>query len=417
MKQTTTREPGFLQGITLLSCITLAVMAVLVIAPNIPLMIGHFKDTPNAEYLVPMMVTIPALCVSIFSPFAGWVGDRFGRRRILIPCMFVYSIAGLAPAILDNLYAVIATRVVVGIMEAFVMTLSTTMIGDMFTGKKRDNWLAGQTAMASSSAVIFLLLGGLAGRMGWHGPFLIYAFPLVIMFMVILFTWEADKEHKHHSDVPHVFEPEPTAYNNFPSEEAKKKFPWKFMIWVCSITLVTSLLFYVIQIQLSMGLDALGIKDTGKIGTLTAGASLAVPLGTFVFWQASKRFNVATLLAIEFFIMGAAYYYMSLQTDYRLFVAGAAFSQIGAGMMLPTLLTWAMSRLDFEVRGRGTGMWQSTWQFGQFICGVYMPFLIAKTGGVLPAFKVQGYMGLGAFALALIAVVYIASNSKKSAQA
>jgi MFS family permease len=108
--------------------------------------------------------------------------------------MTVYAGIGIAPAFLDNLYAIMATRVGVGICESIVMTVSTTMICDYFSGKSREHWLAGQTATASLSALAIIPLGGvLAANYGWHDPFFIYIYSLLVVGVAI-FIWEPPKE-------------------------------------------------------------------------------------------------------------------------------------------------------------------------------------------------------------------------------
>jgi MFS family permease len=42
-------------------------------------------------------------------------------------------------------------------------------------------------------------------------------------------------------------------------------------------------------------------------------------------------------------------------------------NQLGCGILLPTLVVWAMARLSFEVRGRGTGLFMGGWWIGQFL--------------------------------------------------
>ena len=82
------RTAGTLQGLILLLPITLlAVMGIAVLVPVVPQLMAHFKDVPNYCYLIQGgVLTMPALCVTLFSswPLAGWLADRFGRRRILI---------------------------------------------------------------------------------------------------------------------------------------------------------------------------------------------------------------------------------------------------------------------------------------------------------------------------------------------
>jgi len=183
------RVPGVLQGIILLLPITLAVMGIAVLVPIVPQLMTHFANVPNYQYLVQGgVLTMPALCTALCSPFAGWLSDRVGRRRLLIAAMIAYAFVGIAPIVLDDLWAIIASRVGVGICEAVVMTVSTTLISDYFKGHAREKWLASQTAVASLSALVLVAIGGLLGaHYGWRGPFGVYLFSLLLAAGVWLY--------------------------------------------------------------------------------------------------------------------------------------------------------------------------------------------------------------------------------------
>ncbi|MFX5907278.1 MFS transporter, partial [Acinetobacter baumannii] len=83
----------------------------------------------------------------------------------------LYGVVGMAPLVLSDLWAILASRVAVGVAEALIYVLSTTMITEHFSGPARDRWLAGQTAFASISALIFFNVGGVLGGFGWRTPF------------------------------------------------------------------------------------------------------------------------------------------------------------------------------------------------------------------------------------------------------
>ncbi|WP_146218088.1 MFS transporter [Caulobacter sp. D5] len=390
------RRAGPVQGLSLLLPVTLSVMGALLVAPIIPQLMQAFAHVPGIEFLAPMVVTMPSLCIALFSPLAGMLGDSVGRRRLLIWSMAIYAAFGVAPFFLRDLWAILATRVVVGVMEAVVMTLSTTLIADLFRGETRDRWLAAQAGTASVSAVLFLMIGGAAGRFGWHGPFLVYLFPLVLMVGVIAFTWEPSRDE---------------AAGEGEGEEAQRPslswagFPWKFMLGVCAVTLFAATMFYTVQIQLSTALFALGVKDPARIGLLTAIASLAVPLGTLSFWILSPRLPLRGLMLLEFALLGVGFILMSHAPNETTFVAASALNQIGGGMILPTMLTWATRGLPFAVRARGMGVWQSTFALGQFVCGLLVPLIGKSVGGILPTFQVIGAASLVAAVLTLVAML------------
>jgi MFS family permease len=376
-------KAGFAQGLALLLPATSAVMGILLLVPVAPQMMQAFADVPGVEFLVPVLLTLPGLCIALFSPVAGLLGDRLGRKRLLIGAMLVYGLAGMAPMALSDIHHILASRVLVGICEALIMTLSTTLIGDLFTGQARERWLSSQTAVASVSALLFLALGGLLGRQGWQAPFAIYglAWPMALAVFLL------------------VREP-PRMQRQVPGWSA---LPGRHVLMTSVTTILAAILFYTIQINVSTVLPGFGVTDPARIGLFSALASIGTPLGSLIFWTVAKR-DVRLLLGFEFALVAAAFLAMANAPDASWFIASAFLGQVAAGLLLPTLLTWSMSALAFEVRGRGMGIWQSSFAIGQFLSALVVPALAAATGGTINAFPViaAGALLVGILSLLLL---------------
>ena len=60
----------------------MTVMAGATIAPALPGMKLVFQDVANADFLVKLVLTMPALLIAIGAPFAGILLDRRGRRPV-----------------------------------------------------------------------------------------------------------------------------------------------------------------------------------------------------------------------------------------------------------------------------------------------------------------------------------------------
>ena len=371
-------------GISLLIPITLSTMAIVLLAPILPGLLGEFAGVPGHDYWVPMILTVPALCVAVLSPLAGVLGDWLGRRRLLIWALVGYAVVGVAPVFLTGLVPIIISRVGVGLAEALIMVLTTTMIGDYYQGAARDRWLAGQTAAASLSALVFFNVGGQLGRFGWRAPFWVYGGALIMLALVLAFTWE-----------PSEANPEDEA-DHAPHHGAWHGFPWARMAGIVAITVYGSVLFYTVQIQAGRGLAALGLADPGTIGFLTSIASIGVPLGTLVYARVGRT-RVARLLLIEFALLTVGFAMMSRAGQMSPFLIGCFINQFGAGMLLPSLLVWAMDGLDFDIRARAAGMWTGAFSIGQFLCPVVVTFSSDHAGGLRGAFGVlSAAAGLGA---------------------
>ncbi len=396
---TTERTPTFMTGVSLLFPITLSVMAALFVAPIAPKIAESYGATGQYSpeelgFYIGWIITVPALCVALFSIPAGALGDRIGRRRLLIWSMALYVVLGVMPYFLTDLVHILWSRVAVGIVEALLMTLSTTLIADIFKGEARNRWLSAQTGVASTFAIFAILIAGYVGARDWHNVFLLYLLPVVFLAMVLAFTWE----------------PEESEYLADKDKQGKwSDIPWGLMLTICAITLFGSIMFYTVQIKLPDALNALGVVlpdgsyDAARGGIMTAVASIFVPVGTLCFWFLSPRLSLKWMFAVEFTLLATGFLLMSVIKDPWLFTMAAGLDQIGAGMLLPTLLTWAMARLPFEVRGRGTGLWTATFSLGQFACNnAAIPFIMGFTGAILPTLGVLGWLCAGAALLALV---------------
>ncbi len=360
-------------GTALLLPITLTTMAVVLLAPVMPQLMQAFSGVSGHEYWVPMILTVPSLCVALLCPFAGMLADYFGRRSLLLAALAVYAVVGIAPVFLQTLPQILLSRVGVGVAEALIYVLSTTMIGDYYSGPARDHWLAGQTAFASVSALLFFNIGGVLGEAGWRTPFWVYLSAMGMFALVLAFTWEpaADEAAEEAERAPHA--------------SSWRGFPWAMTALIAGITVYGSIFFYTVQIQASSGLTALGLTSPARIGFLTSIASIGVPMGTLLYSRIG-RVKVGRLLLAEFAMLALGFALMGRSGSVEGFLVGCFINQLGAGMLLPTLLVWSMSVLSFEFRGRGTGFWQSAFAFGQFLSPIVVTIAGKAMGGIMGAF-------------------------------
>lgn len=384
---TTERQAGTLQGILLLLPITMAVMGLIVLVPILPAMMAHYRDVPGVDYLIPLMLTLPALCVAVLSPVAGVVVDFFGRRKTCIGALVIYSIVGILPIFLESLSAIIISRVVLGAMEALVVISSTTLIGDYFRGRDREKWLANQTAVASLSSIFLAMLGGALGSFGWRGAFAAYGVSIVFAIALLLWTWEPRK-----SDEP---------LEEFAAPGAR--FPWSTILPISLLAIFGGTMFFTMQIQVSSMLsEYYGISSTSALGLYSGLAGLSVAAGTLLYRRFTARFITPTQLLIAFGLLGVSYVLMNYSPTPQPFTTWLVVNQIGSGMLLPALVVSAMGRLPFEVRGRGTGMFMSGWWLGQPLSSQAVAFMRGHNGGNLPAtLQILGILCLVAAAIAL----------------
>ncbi|MES5817727.1 MFS transporter [Streptomyces sp. RG80] len=358
------RAPLLMAG----SC--LPVLGAVLIAPVLPKMQDHFDSVPGAKTLVPVVLTVPALALALLAPFAGVIVDRLGRRRLLVVATSLYALFGTAPLWLDSLGAIVASRVLVGITEAAIMTCCTTLIGDYYTGRVRDRYLALQTMCASASATAFFVIGGAAGSAGWRAPFWIYAVGLLLAPLMATTLSKPDQEK--------ITEPAAEA----------RPFPVRRLAGICALTVFGAMVFYTVPVETAYLLDDLGVTSTGTIGLATALASAATVAGSIAFTRLPGA--PADRLPVVFALCGTGFLVMGLANGPVLLIAGAVLNCLGTGVLLPSLLTVAMSRLDYADRGRGTGLWTAAFFFGEFVCPLILIGLETVVGSLATAVGILG---------------------------
>ncbi|MFI0539607.1 MFS transporter [Streptomyces sp. WSLK1-3] len=389
--------PGHrLRLLLLMAGACLPILGAVLIAPVLPQMRDHFADTQGADVLVPMALTVPALSLALLAPFAGVLVDRIGRTGLLVTATVVYAVLGTAPLWLDSLVAVVASRALVGVAEAAIMTCCTTLLGDYYSGRQRDRYLALQTMCAAISATAFFVLGGAAGAAGWRMPFWAYAVSLLLAPAMAAFLPRprTGQAGVHHTTAPQA--------------GGRRPFPWRPLAGTCALTVFGAVLFYTLQVEMAFLLDDMGVSNSGVIGLATAVTSAAIVAGSALFAKVGRI--PQTWLPTAFGLCALGFAVVWLAPGPVVLTLGAVITCLGGGIMLPSLLTLAMSKLDYADRGRGTGLWTGSFFLGQFLCPLVALALTSAVGTLTNA---MGVLALAA--AAATAPLGLAARSRPSA--
>ena len=358
-----------LHGWLLVATCWLASAGAVLIAPVLPFMQRAFADQPHADVLTLIVLVIPGLMIALFSPLMGALIDAVGRKRLYLISIAIYAVAGALPFWLHSLYSILATRVVVGITEAAITTISTTLTADYFKGKERENWLTVQLGSASIVAVVMFALGGVLGGFatGWRTPFLVYAGAALFLPLIAVFVWEPAETRQNHAEAT-----------------VRLPFPWRAISHVCVMALFTAVMYFVITIQISFLLTARGVTTPAIIGIGSAIANAGVPFGAYAFHRLSG-WAINRLLVVSFAIIAAGFFIVSSVADVNFLVAGAFVACFGGGIVMPLMLNWIMVRLPFAHRGRGAGSYMAAFFLGNFLSPLIVAGVAARTGGLFAA--------------------------------
>jgi DHA1 family bicyclomycin/chloramphenicol resistance-like MFS transporter len=88
---------------------------------------------PNERQLV---VGIFLICSGLGSLFPGALGDRFGRRPVVLTCLGVYMAISLASALVTDFTTLLVLRALLGFCTAGMMVMPMAIIRDQFSGDR-----------------------------------------------------------------------------------------------------------------------------------------------------------------------------------------------------------------------------------------------------------------------------------------
>ncbi|MDQ3710184.1 MAG: MFS transporter, partial [Actinomycetota bacterium] len=220
------------------------------------------------------------------------------------------------------------------------------------------------------------------GAQSWRTPFWLYAVSLPLAFLAARYIWQ----------------PAPQALTRTGKLPAV---PWRRLAAPIGATLLGGLVFYGLIVELSFKLDSVGVESLAIIGAASAVAALGTAVGAFLIGRLA-RLGPAVTVPLAFGLSGIGLVGLGLASTVPFVVAFAVLTGFGNGLLLPSLLTWALGSLGFEQRGRGTGVWTSALFIGQFVCPLIVLALAGALSGLSSALIVLGAVALaGALAVRL----------------
>ncbi|CAI8969341.1 MFS transporter [Pseudomonas sp. IT-347P] len=358
------RHAGLTQSLLLLLGSCLPVLGAVLLAPVLPRMQAHFAEVAGSTVLVPIVLTLPALMIALLAPFAGVIADRLGRKPLLLASMALYTLCGVLPLWLDSLPAIVASRAGIGLAEAGIMTCCTTLMGDYYSGARRERLFALQMVATSLSAAVFIALGGFLGQDDWRTPFALYAVGLIFLPLMAWKLWEPQSRVQPAAPVP-----------------VQRLFPWRALTPLYALSLLAGLSLFIVPVQAGYLLNLLHVDAPQQIGMTMGANQLGVLVGALSF-RLLSGLRSQHLLLIAYGLAGIGGLLMAAAGSHAQVVVAVLVNGLGIGLMLPTLITWIMAQVGFAQRGRAAGCFTAAIFAGEFISPLVV---LAITSGVSTA--------------------------------
>ena len=115
---------------------------------------------------------------------AGLLGDRIGRKRLLVGALALFGVASLACAYSTSAGELIAARAVLGLAAAVILPLSLAVLPVLFTPAERPRAIAAVGGATFLGYPIGPILGGWLLDHFWWGSVFLINLPVVMIAIV-----------------------------------------------------------------------------------------------------------------------------------------------------------------------------------------------------------------------------------------
>ena len=322
------------------------------------------------------------------TPLLGVLADRFGRKRILVPSMMLFGIAGVVCALARDYNLLLFFRFLQGIGAASLGSLNVTLIGDLFSGDERTAAMGYNASVLSVGTASYPAIGGILASVGWYYPFVLPIVAVPLGFLV-LFSLK---------------NPEPEKQQNFRDyvKAAWASIKKRQVIVLLIISTITFIILYGSFLTYFPILAGGSFKaNPVTIGLLMSAMSLITAASSSQLGRITKILSKKTLIKVTYLFYGLGLVFFTMIPKIGLLLIPIVIFGIGHGLNFPSIQTLLAGMAPLEYRGAFMSINGMVLRLGQTLGPVFMG-LIFTVWGIEGTFLAGAGFSAAAFLLLLV---------------
>lgn len=335
-------------------------------------------------YLVAVTATITV---------AGRLGDRLGRRRVLLAGIALFTLASLACGAAPTLAGLVAARAAQGLGAAMMLAMTMALASDLTTGSGGAGRALGLlgTMSASGTALGPSLGGVLAASFGWRSMFLVNV-PLGALALWLV--WRHGPEGGARAASTRL---------RWATLRGTGLLPGLAMTTMVATVIMSTLVVGPFHLSRALGLDVAHVGFAMSVGPLVA-ALAGVPAGRLADRFGTRRMTVAGLVAMAIGCLGVAV--MPLRLGVAGYLVPVAVVTAGYAVFQTANNAGVMGRVGRGERGVVSGLLSLARNLG----------LMVGVGGMGAVFGGAGVRGVFLVGVTVVgAAIAIATVAGRSA--
>lgn len=179
---------------SLIITIVLAGIEVDIFTPSFPELIKQF-DLDEFQVQLTLSLNFMTFCLS--SLVVGTLGDRYGRRNVILISLIIVIIGSIACAFAVDFWMILVGRLCQGLGMAGPAVLAYVVIADRYSEEEQTRLMAMLNGLIAGSMAFAPIIGSFVNMFyGWRGNFHVLLIVSLIAFTVCYFTIPRDEGNK-----------------------------------------------------------------------------------------------------------------------------------------------------------------------------------------------------------------------------
>lgn len=341
-----------------------AIMGVSSITPALPLMAQIFDVSVSQIAWLITIFTLPGI---VLTPVLGFLSDIIGRKKVLVPSLFLFGVAGFACSFAQSYEQLLFFRFIQGVGVAAIGALNVTMIGDIFSGNERARAMGYNSGVLSFGATFYPAIGGALAALGWFYPFYL---PLLAIPVALLVIFKLDNPEPDSPDSKTRY------FKNVGQNLMKRRILLLFFATLAAFIILYGPILTMLPFL---------INDTFTTSSLIIGISLgALAVGNGIsainMGRLAARFTEPVLLKFSFLMYSVVLLSMPFLTSLWMLVLSIFIFGLLQGINLPVIITLLASETELESRGAIISLNGMVLRIAQTIAPVLVSLLFLSWG-------------------------------------
>ena len=374
------RDPNLhvIFGVTLM-----AVLGVSSITPAFPQIAEALGLTPHQVGFLVAVFTLPG---ATLTPILGVLGDRYGRKRVIVPSLVLFAVAGTACGFARDFHLLLWLRLLQGVGAAAIGALKITIVGDLYSGWRRATAMGYNASVLSIGTALYPAVGGMLAMLGWYYPFFL---PILAIPVALMVLWRLQN-------------PEPTSDQRL-SDYLRNTIlairnPQALGLFLAGM--MTFIILYGAYLTYLPFLMRWSFDSSPLvIGLLFSATSVATAATSFRLGRLSRRFSSRKLIYAGFALYALTMLALPLAPNVALLLVPAMLFGVANGISIPSILTMLTELAPAEYRGAFMSVNASVIRMGQTLGPIVAGAMMQMRG------LTGAYFGSALLALATLGII------------